>query len=70
MLNFVDINSSENVKAWAVLFHFCSKSLDSIVYDEFETIAMRNTIGKSKGHELFGKFYFKLIESCQFGLKM
>jgi hypothetical protein len=24
---------------------------------------MRNTIGKSKGHELFSKFYLKLIEA-------
>lgn len=67
-LNFVDINrsadqSSDIAKAWAVLFHFRSKSFDSILYDQFESIAMRNTIGKSKGHELFSKFYLKLIEA-------
>jgi len=62
-LNFVDINQNETVKAWAVLFHFRSKTFDSIIYDEFESITMRNAIGKSKGHELFSKFYLKLIEA-------
>ena len=62
-LNFVDVNQSELVKAWAVLYHFNSKSFDSIIYDEFESITMRNAIGKSKGHELFSKFYLKLIEA-------
>ena len=62
-LNFVDINHSDLVKAWAVLFHFKSKTFDSLIYDEFESITMRNTIGKSKGHELFSKFYLKLIEA-------
>jgi hypothetical protein len=61
-LNFVDVNESDTVKAWAVLFHFKSKSLDSVLYDEFESITMRNTIGKSKGHELYNKFYMKLIQ--------
>ena len=50
------------MKAWAVLFHFRSKSLDSVLYDEFESVTMRNTVGKSKGHELYNKFYMKLIE--------
>lgn len=62
-LNFVDINQNDLAKAWAVLFHFRSKTFDSIIYDEFESITMRNTIGKSKGHELFSKFYLKLIEA-------
>ena len=62
-LNFVDVNQSDLAKAWAVLFHFRSKTFDSIIYDEFESITMRNTIGKSKGHELFSKFYLKLIEA-------
>ncbi len=62
-LNFVDVNQNETVKAWAVLFHFRSKTFDSIIYDEFESITMRNAIGKSKGHELFSKFYLKLIEA-------
>lgn len=61
-LNFIDINSSDVAKAWVILFHFRSKSFDSILYDEFETIAMRNAIGKSKGHELFNKFYLKMID--------
>lgn len=50
------------MKAWIILFHFKSKSFDSLIYDEFESITMRNTIGKSKGHELFTKFYLKMIE--------
>ena len=61
-LNFVDVNSSDLAKAWVVLFHFRSKTFDSLIYDEFESIAMRNTIGKSKGHELFSKFYLILVE--------
>lgn len=62
-LNFVDVNRQDVAKAWAVLFHFRTKSFDSTLYDEFESMAMRNTTGKSKGHELFSKFYLKLIES-------
>ena len=61
-LNFVDINKSDAVKAWTILYHFKSKTFASIIYDEFESITMRNTIGKSKGHELFTKFYLKLVE--------
>ena len=55
-LNFVDINQSDIVRAWNVLFHFNGKSLDSELYEEFESIAMRNTTGKMKGHDLFSKF--------------
>ena len=32
-LNFVDVNHSDVVKAWAVLFHFRAKTFDSIIYD-------------------------------------
>ena len=59
----MDVNLQDVAKAWAVLFHFRTKSFDSILYDEFESMALRNTTGKSKGHELFSKFYLKLIES-------
>lgn len=70
-LNFIDINKTDIVKAWTVLFHFRSKTFDSILYDEFESITMRNTTGKSKGHELFTKFYLKLVEkSYELGYKM
>jgi len=70
-LNFVDINKSDTVKAWTVLFHFKSKSFDSIIYDEFESITMRNTTGKGKSHELFSKFYLKLVEkSYELGYRM
>lgn len=70
-LNFVDINKSDVVKAWSVLYHFRSKTTDSILYDEFESITMRNTIGKSKGHELFSNFYLKLVEkSYELGYRM
>ena len=59
------------MKAWAVLYHFHSKTKDSIIYDEFESITMRNAIGKGKGHELFSKFYLKLIEaSYEKGFRM
>lgn len=62
-MNFVDINENDLVRAWVILFHFKNKSFDSLLYDEFESIVMRNTIGKSKGHELFTKFYIKMIEN-------
>ena len=61
-LNFTDINKQNKAKAWTVLYHFRSKSHDSLIYEEFETLAMRNSVGKSKGHEFFHKFYMKLIE--------
>lgn len=35
-----------------------------MIYEEFFAIAQRNTIGKSKSHELFSKLYFKLMEHC------
>ena len=62
-LNFVDLNQSDIAKAWVVLFHFRAKTFDSIIYDQFESICMRNTIGKSKGHELFSMFHLRLIEA-------
>lgn len=61
-LNFVDINKSNAVKAWTILYHFKSKNQDSVLYDEFESVTMRNSIGKSKGHELFAQFYLQLVE--------
>jgi hypothetical protein len=58
----VDINKSDIVKAWSILFHFRGKSFESLLFDEFDSITMRNAIGKQKGHELFSRFYLKLIE--------
>lgn len=49
-------------KAWTVLFHFANKTFDSIIYDEFESIVLRNSQGKSKGHELFNLYYTKVLD--------
>lgn len=61
-MNFIDINKQDVVKAWTILFHFRSKGQDSVLYDEFESVTLRNSASKGKGHELFSKFYSKLLE--------
>ncbi|CDW77558.1 UNKNOWN [Stylonychia lemnae] len=61
-MNFVDVNKNNIVKAWTVLYHFKSKTFDSALYDEFESVVMRNCVGKGKGHEWFSKFYLKMVE--------
>jgi len=72
-LNFVDINRREEAKAWAVLFHFRSKSMQSMLYEEFSSISQRNQIGKTKHHDLFSKLYLTLTDEVWhdgFKLKM
>ena len=60
-LNFVNLNHSDMAKAWVVLFHFRSKSQDSLLFEEFNSMAIRNSMNKSKGHELFSQFYNTLL---------
>ena len=36
--NFVDINKEVNARAWNILFHFKGKSLDSLIFEEFNSI--------------------------------
>jgi hypothetical protein len=70
-LNFVNINNSDFVKAWVILYHFRSKSMDSHLFEEFSSIVTRNSSNKSKGHELFSKFYNTLLGlSYQSGLRV
>ena len=59
-LDFVDINTSDVAKAWTILFHFCGKSVESMLFEEFNSIAQRNTISKTKNHEVFNKIYLEL----------
>jgi len=61
-LNFVNINQNNVAKAWVVLFHFRSKSMDSQLYEDFSSLVVRNATNKSKGHELFGQFYNVMLE--------
>jgi hypothetical protein len=37
MLDYFDINEQAEAKAWTVLFHFRSKSKESILYEEFNS---------------------------------
>ena len=60
-LNFVNINNNNIVKAWVVLYHFRSKSQDSLLFEEFNSILVRNSQNKSKGHQLFSNFYNTLL---------
>jgi hypothetical protein len=70
-LNFVNINNNDFVKAWVILYHFRSKSMDSHLFEEFSSIVTRNSSNKSKGHELFSKFYNTLLGlSYQSGLRV
>ena len=43
-----------------ILFHFKSKSMDSLLFEEFNSVVVRNTTNKIKSHELFAKFLNKL----------
>lgn len=61
-IDFRDINRLEVAKAWSVLFHFRSKSLESMLYEEFNQIAHRNTQSKTKYHDGFSKIYSNLVE--------
>lgn len=63
-LDFIDINSSSVAKAWTVLFHFRGKSTESMLFEEFNAIAQRNTISKTKNHEVFNKLYIRLNKEC------
>lgn len=56
-LDFINVNNDRIVKAWTVLYHFRSQSTDTQVYEEFNSIITRNTQNKSKGHDLFMRFY-------------
>jgi len=49
-LNFVNTNKSDLVKAWTILFHFKSKAMDSAVFEDFNSISIRNSNNKSTGH--------------------
>lgn len=49
-LNFVDINLLPEAKAWTILFHFRSKSLQSMLFEEFNSVSQRNAISKTKSH--------------------
>jgi hypothetical protein len=61
-LNYVDINHLTEAKAWTILFHFRAKSLQSMLFEEFNSVCQRNAIGKTKNHKLFGDFYLKMME--------
>lgn len=63
-LDFIDINVSNVAKAWTVMFHFRGKSTESMLFEQFNSIAQRNTISKTKNHEVFNKLYIRLNEEC------
>lgn len=70
-LNYVDINHLTEAKAWTILFHFRAKSLQSMLFEEFNSVCQRNAIGKTKNHKLFGDFYLKMMEeSYKTGLQI
>jgi hypothetical protein len=58
----VDINENELAKAWAVLYHFRNKATESMLFEEFNAIAQRNAASKAHMHNLFGRFYYTLVE--------
>jgi len=63
-LDFLDINTSNVAKAWVILFHFCGKSTESMLFEQFNSIALRNTISKTRNHEVFTKLYVELNAMC------
>ena len=63
-LDFIDINRSNTAKAWTILFHYRGKSTESMLFEEFNAIAQRNTISKTKNHEVFHKLYLEMNTRC------
>ena len=61
-VNHNDLNNNNTAKAWAILFHFRSKSTESMLYEEFNAIAYRNSIAKTRSHDMFSQVYFRLLE--------
>lgn len=61
-VNHNDLNNNNTAKAWAILFHFHSKSTESMLYEEFNAIAYRNSIAKTRSHDMFSQVYFRLLE--------
>lgn len=61
-LDFVNVNNDSIVKAWTVLFHFRSQNTDTQVYEEFNSIVTRNSFNKSRGHDLFKRFFTVMTE--------
>ena len=61
-VNHYDLNNNNTAKAWAVLFHFRSKSTESMLYEEFSAIAYRNSIAKTRSHDMFSQVYFRLLD--------
>ena len=57
-----DLNENEIAKAWAVLYHFRNKATESMLFEEFNAIAQRIAAYKAQLHNLFGKFYYTLVE--------
>ena len=64
-LDFIDINQSNIAKAWTVLFHSRGKSIESMLFEEFNSIAQRNTLSKTRNHEVFNQLYLQLNQLCQ-----
>lgn len=62
-LDLVNINQQNIAKAWVVLFHFRSKSIDSNLYEEFSIFATRNSNNKASGHEFFTKFHNEMLNN-------
>lgn len=70
VLDYIDINKNNIAKAWTILFHYRGKSIESMLYEQFNSIAQRNTISKTKNHEVFNELYLQLnSQSFQHGLK-
>jgi len=69
-LNFVNIHHDRAVKAYTILFHFKNKSQDSQLFEEFNSVVLRNTKNKTKSHEKFASFYRKMTKiSYELGFK-
>ena len=70
-LDYIDINTNSIAKAWTTLFHFRGKSIESMLFEEFNAIAQRNTISKTKNHEAFNKLFVRLNQECfKFNLQL
>ncbi len=37
-LDFIDINATQIAKAWTILFHFRGKSIESMLFEEFNSV--------------------------------
>jgi hypothetical protein len=59
--NYTQLHDVDAAKAWVILFHFKNKSVQSMLYEEFSAVALRNCIGKTRSNVVATKVHSDLL---------